>query len=52
MKKDKALLVFYGLKYNPFLADIPVQSLWSPPGIDIFSFRLENLVTDGGFALI
>jgi type II secretory pathway predicted ATPase ExeA len=52
MKKDKALLAFYGLKYNPFLADIPVQSLWSPPGIDIFSFRLENLVTDGGFALI
>jgi len=49
---NKQLLALYGLKYNPFLPDIPPQALWPPPRIDIFSFRLENLVTDGGFELI
>jgi general secretion pathway protein A len=50
--KNKELLALYGLKYNPFLPSIPVEALWSPPEIDLFSFRLENLITDGGFALI
>ena len=49
---NKKLLALYGLKYNPFLPDIPPEALWSPPGIEIFSFRLENLITEGGFALI
>ena len=49
---NKALLALFGLKYNPFLPDIPVQAIWSPPEIDIYAFRLENLVMDGGFALI
>jgi len=42
----------YGLKYNPFLPGIPVEDLWHPPGIDSFFFRIENLVMDGGFALV
>jgi len=49
---NKQLLALYGLKYNPFLPDIPPEALWSPPGIDMFCFRLENLVSQGGFALI
>lgn len=49
---NKKLLALFGLKYNPFLSDIPVEALWSPPGIESFYFRLENLVMDGGFALI
>jgi type II secretory pathway predicted ATPase ExeA len=49
---DKKLLAMYGLKWNPFLPSIPVEALWSPPGIDSFFFRVENLVMDGGFALI
>jgi type II secretory pathway predicted ATPase ExeA len=49
---DKKLLALYGLKWNPFLANIPVESLWPAPGIDTFFFRIENLVMDGGFALI
>jgi general secretion pathway protein A len=49
---SKKLLALYGLKYNPFLPDLPVEALWPPPGIDNFFFRLENLVMDGGFALI
>ena len=49
---DKQLLALFGLKWNPFLPNIPVEALWSPPGIDNFIFRIENLVMDGGFALI
>lgn len=48
----KKLLALYGLKYNPFLSDVPIEALWSPPGIDHFYFLLENLVMDGGFAMI
>lgn len=49
---DKQLLALYGLKWNPFLPDIPVEALWPSPGIDSFYFRIENLVMRGGFALI
>lgn len=49
---NKQLLSLFGLKYNPFQADLPVDSLWMAPGMDTFLFRLENLVMDGGFALI
>jgi type II secretory pathway predicted ATPase ExeA len=49
---DKKLLALYGLKWNPFLSNIPVEALWPPPGIEKFFFRVENLVMDGGFALI
>ncbi len=47
MKNNKQLLAYYGLKWNPFLPDIPVDALWSPQDLDIFNFRLENLVMDG-----
>jgi type II secretory pathway predicted ATPase ExeA len=49
---DKQLLALFGLKWNPFQADLPVESLWMPPGMDSFVFRVENLVMDGGFALV
>lgn len=49
---DKQLLALYGLKWNPFLPDIPVEALWPAPGIDSFCFRIETLVMRGGFALI
>lgn len=49
---DKKLLALFGLKWNPFQADLPVDSLWLPPAMDSFFFRIENLVMDGGFALI
>ena len=48
----KKLLALYGLKWNPFLPDIPVEALWQPPYAKQFLFRLENLVMDGGFAII
>ncbi len=49
---EKKILALYGLKWNPFLPDIPAEALWEPPGIDSFFFRVENLVMDGGFAMI
>ncbi len=49
---NSKLLARYGLKYNPFLPSIPVEDLWSPPGADVFFYRVETLVMDGGFALI
>jgi len=52
MMNDKKLRALYGLKYNPFLPDIPVEALWVSPEMDSFIFRMENLVKTGGFALI
>lgn len=49
---SKKLLALYGLKWNPFLPHVPVEALWTPPGIDHFFFRVENLVAEGGFALV
>jgi type II secretory pathway predicted ATPase ExeA len=49
---DKQLLALYGLKWNPFLPDIPIDALWYGAGIDNFCFRIETLVMRGGFALI
>jgi len=46
------LLALYGLKWNPFAADIPTQALHAPPETDHFCWRLEQQVRDGGFALI
>ena len=52
MKNNKQLLAFYGLKWNPFLPDVPVESLWRTPQMENFIYRLENMTMNGGFALI
>lgn len=52
MTHDRKLQALYGLKWNPFLSDIPVEALWTPPTFDHFFFRLENMVMEGGFAMI
>lgn len=49
---NKKLLALYGLQWNPFLPDIPATALWSAPGMDHFFFRIENLVSTGGFGLV
>ncbi len=49
---DRDLSAMYGLKYNPFLPQVPVEDLWRPPGLESFQFRLRLLVRHGGFALI
>jgi general secretion pathway protein A len=52
MTHDKKLLALYGLKWNPFQPDIPTEALWVQPAMDSFLFRLEDLVMNGGFAMI
>ena len=46
------LLTFYGLKWNPFAPDVPTEGLLSTRPIEHFAWRVEQLVTDGGFAVI
>jgi general secretion pathway protein A len=46
------LLALYGLKWDPFTADVPVEALWAPPKLDHFRWRMEQQVRNGGFALM
>jgi type II secretory pathway predicted ATPase ExeA len=46
------LLALYGLKWNPFSADIPVEALWTPPKLEHFRWRMEQQTREGGFSLI
>jgi len=48
----KKLSALYGLKWNPFLPELPSEALFISPRIDHFGFRLENKVREGGFASI
>ena len=48
----KKLLALYGLKWNPFCPDVPIDALFVPPPTEHFCWRLEQQVQDGGFALI
>lgn len=50
--KNKKLLNFYGLKWNPFENNIPSDSLVESKKINNFCWRIENLVIDGGYGLI
>lgn len=42
----------YGLKFNPFRADVPAEALYTSPTIDAFLRRIEFAIADGGFAMI
>lgn len=42
----------YGLKYNPFLPDVPPEALYAIPGTERFAQRVQTMAAQGGFALI
>ncbi|MFJ1260843.1 ExeA family protein [Cupriavidus sp. CuC1] len=47
------LLALYGLKFNPFAQDIPVEAVFVNPRLDHFCWRIENgLAREGGFAMV
>src|ERR1700756_4413952 len=47
------LLALYGLKWNPFLPELPTEALLVSKKIESFCWRVENaLVREGGFALV
>jgi type II secretory pathway predicted ATPase ExeA len=49
---NKKLLALYGLKFDPFISDIPTEALQMTPRIESFCWRVEQLAGDGGFALV
>jgi type II secretory pathway predicted ATPase ExeA len=48
----KKLLALWGLKWNPFTPELPHDALLATPRIESFAWRVEQLVQEGGFALI
>ena len=50
---DKKLLSLYGLRWNPFSSDVPVEALFLRPKVKDFCWRVEQQVQgEGGFAAI
>jgi type II secretory pathway predicted ATPase ExeA len=49
---NKKLLSLYGLKWNPFAPEVPVEALYVGARLDSFCWRVEQLVGEGGFALV
>lgn len=48
----KKLLALWGLKWNPFTPELPHDALLVTASIESFAWRVEQLVQEGGFALI
>lgn len=49
---NKKLLSLYGLKWNPFAPEVPIEALYLSPRLESFCWRVEQLVGEGGFALV
>ena len=49
---SKKLLAQWGLKWNPFSPELPGEALLATPKIEHFAWRVEQLVQEGGFALV
>lgn len=48
---NPALLAHYGLKWNPFSPELPIEALRRNRPTDDFLWRIEHsLVPEGGFA--
>jgi general secretion pathway protein A len=48
----KQLQAYYGLKWNPFLAEVPNEALVRDDSTKRLCWRIEHVVMDGGFAMI
>lgn len=42
----------YGLKFNPFRPDVPVEALYATPTVDAFLRRVQLGIADGGYIMI
>lgn len=49
---NRTLLRFFGIKFNPFGAEVPVEALHVSIDVEAFCRRIEMSLLDGGFALI
>jgi type II secretory pathway predicted ATPase ExeA len=46
------LQTLYGLKFNPFRPDIPVEALYTTPTVDAFIRRVELGIAGGGYVMV
>ena len=49
---NKTLQALYGMKWNPFLPDVPSEALFESPRLASFRERVHHLTTSGGYALL
>ena len=49
---NKKRLALYGLKWNPFAPGVPVEALHVTARVELFCWRVRQLVGEGGFALV
>ena len=50
---SQKLLALYGLKFNPFSPELPLDAIYVPPKVESFCWRIENAqIGEGGFAMI
>lgn len=50
--KNRNLQSEFGLKWNPFDRSLPIDGIVTSADHENFCWRIENLVMDGGFALV
>jgi type II secretory pathway predicted ATPase ExeA len=48
----RQLQALYGLKWNPFLPDVPTEALFATPRVQSFWERLRQLTASGGYGLL
>lgn len=48
----RQLQTLYGLKWNPFLPDAPLEGLLASAAVEHFAWRIEQMGAEGGFALV
>jgi len=46
------MLALYGLKWNPFTPSVPTEALHVTTRLESFCWRVQQLVGEGGFALV
>jgi type II secretory pathway predicted ATPase ExeA len=50
---NKQLLALYGLKWNPFSPELPIEALHVTAAVERFCWRIEQgLIREGGFGMI
>jgi len=50
---NQKLLALYGLKWNPFATELPIEAIYVPPKLESFCWRVEHAqIREGGFAMI
>jgi type II secretory pathway predicted ATPase ExeA len=49
---NNKMLALYGLKWNPFIPNVPTEALHVTTRLESFCWRVQQLAGDGGFAFV